>query len=59
MFRMPQPLALSNPGGPMSRAPARNTPASCDTVSVGRSVQIQAAAALTIGAEKLVPLPLW
>ena len=41
----------------MSRAPARSTLASCDTVSVGRSVQIQAAAAVTMGAEKLVPFP--
>ncbi len=57
MFTIPQPLPLSKPGGPMSRAPSRRTAASCETVSVGRSVQTQAAAALTIGAEKLVPSP--
>ena len=54
----PAPLELSNPGGPMSRAPSRSTPASCDAVRVGRTVQTQAAIALTIGAEKLVPSPL-
>src|SRR5581483_5232207 len=55
MFRRPQPLELSKPGGPISFALERSTPAICDAVSVGRTVQTHAAAAATIGAEKLVP----
>ena len=39
----------------MSRADLRRTSATCDAVSSGRAVQIQAAAPATIGDEKLVP----
>ena len=55
MSRMPQPLAASKPGAPMSRALSRRSSAICVTDSVGRTVQTHAAAAATIGAEKLVP----
>src|SRR5689334_14303687 len=54
MSTIPQPLALSKPGAPTSRAVERRICDSCETVSVGRSVHTQAAAADTSGAEKLV-----
>ena len=52
---MPQPLAASKPGVLTSRALPRSTSAICAAESVGRSVQIHAAAAATIGDAKLVP----
>src|SRR5947208_2228085 len=55
MLTSPQPLAVSNPGGPMSRAVDRSSCITCAADSVGRTVQIHAAAAVTTGAEKLVP----
>ena len=48
MSTMPEPLALSKPGGPTSRALARSTSATWLTVSVGRIVHTHAAAAETI-----------
>ena len=55
MFSIPKPVARSNPGASMSWAEKRMTSKSWVLSSSGRSVQTQADAAETIGAEKLVP----
>ena len=53
---MPQPVAWSKPGGAdVARALRAGRLRAASPSSVGRSVQTHAAAALTIGAEKLVP----
>ena len=55
MSSSPQPDCGSKPAGPMSRALRRISSKIWVTSSVGRTVQTHAAAADTIGAEKLVP----
>jgi hypothetical protein len=53
--RIPKPVSASQPGVPTSRAELRKTSCSCVGSSCGRTVQTQAAAPATSGAEKLVP----
>src|SRR3954452_11582422 len=52
----PKPVFGSQPGVSRSRADRRIACAIWSSVSVGRAARTQAAAAATIGAEKLVPL---
>ena len=55
MSRIPQPVSLSNPCGPTSRADQRIKSKICELSSIGRAVHTHAVAPETIGAEKLVP----
>ena len=51
----PKPVPLSKPLRPRSRAESRTTCAAWSGERSGRAARIQATAAETIGAEKLVP----
>src|ERR1700756_2945085 len=55
MFTIPYPVWVLKPDGPTGCAVERRMSATWLTVSVGRAVHNQAAAAATIGAAKLVP----
>ena len=54
-FTRPYPVRSSKPGELMSRADSRSISATCPASSSGWTVHSQAAAAATIGEEKLVP----
>ncbi len=56
MSSSPNPVRMSKPGTSTSFAVERSRSASCVTLIAPRTVLIHAAAAETIGAEKLVPL---